>query len=515
MSSQGLSAPVGAVLPYAGNLNNNELNALGWSICDGASLAIRDYPELFAALGTCNGGDGNTHFNLPDYQGYFLRGVDASGAVDKGASGRTAPCSGGASGAQVGSVEGCATAAPNSPFYAWVPHVPTDDHKAYSGTNADMLEPSGANTFSSTGGGDAETRPVNAYVNYIIKLVGDAGLPTGAVAPFAGGSATGSANLLAWYRFCDGTNVPQVLYPALFKAIGIAHGGDSDSFNLPDYRGRFLRGVDNGAGRDPDTTSRTAMAAGGATGDAVGSVQDWATAAPANPFTISVAIGASDKTSDHCAGHDNSEWNSGSTSVSFTASGGDKESRPVNVGVDYYVLYQADPNVSDIFPIGALIGFPGNTPPPSAQWLLCDGSSLPTTGQYQLLYYAIGNASGGDKANFNLPNYQGYFLRGTDHGQGRDPDAAGRAAPTTGAASGDNVGSQQGWATGRPRSGDITGPIDHMPTDDADNACAILCSSVAEWDGAQAPQVGGGDAETRPKNANILFYIKYAATDPS
>ncbi|MEE1924954.1 phage tail protein [Pseudomonas sp. 148P] len=515
MSKQGLSVPVGAVLPYAGNLDNNQLNELGWSICDGTQLLISSYPALFAAIGTCNGGNGNLNFNLPDYRGYFLRGVDHSGTVDKGANQRTAPRTGAATGANVGSVEGFATAVPNTPFTALVPHVPTDDHNAYSGTNADMLEPGNGQIFSSTAGGDAETRPVNAYVNFIIKLVENAGLPTGAIVTFTGASANSSSNLLSYFLHCDGSALPQGQWPSLFKAIGKAHGGSDIAYNLPDYRGRFLRGVDSGAQRDPDAGTRTAMAAGGATGDAVGSIQDWATAAPVNPFTIWVNVGNSEKTSDHCSGHDNSEWNQNSTTVSFTAAGGDKETRPVNVAVDHYVLRDIDANTSDIFPIGAVIGFPGNIAPPAAQWLPCDGSSLSST-DYEDLYFAIGDASGGNNGSaFNLPDYRGYFMRGADLGKNLDPDAASRTAAAPGGAIGANVGSRQGGATGRPRTGDITGPIDHMPTDDADNSCAIWCSSVAEWDGAQAPTVGGGDAETRPINANILYYIKYAATPAS
>lgn len=78
------------------------------------------------------------------------------------------------------------------------------------------------------------------------------------------------------WLLCDGREVSRTDYAALFKAIGIAHGGGNgeDTFNLPDYRGRFLRGVDRGAGRDPDRATRGAMAPGGTTGDAVGSVQE-------------------------------------------------------------------------------------------------------------------------------------------------------------------------------------------------------------------------------------------------
>ena len=511
MQSKDISVPVGAVLPYAGNLGNNQLNELGWSICDGSELLISDYPELFAAIGTCNGGDGNTHFNLPDYQGYFLRGVDNTGTVDKGADARTAPRSGAATGARVGSVQAFATATPNTPFQALVPHVPTDDHRAYSGTNADMLEPGGGQTFFSNGGGDAETRPINAYVNFIIKIVDGGSLPTGVVVAFAGASAAGSPILRQSYMFCDGSYLSTLMYPELYANIGTAHGGGDSAFNLPDYRGRFLRGADNGTTRDPDAQGRTAMAAGGATGNSVGSIQDWATAAPVNPFTLSINLGNSEKTSDHCSGHDNAEWNQNSVTVSFTASGGDKETRPVNVAVDYYVLQASAPAAQDIFPIGAIIGFPGNVAPPAAQWLPCDGASYPASEQYQYLGFAIANANGGvGTGSFNVPDYRGYFLRGADHTLNRDPDAASRTAAAPGGATGGNVGSRQGGATGRPQTSDITGPVDHMPTDDADNAAAILCSSVAEWDGAQTPVIAGGDAETRPINANILYYIKYA-----
>lgn len=73
----------------------------------------------------------------------------------------------------------------------------------------------------------------------------------------------------------DGSAVSRSTYAELFSAIGTTHGqGDgSTTFNVPDYRGRFLRGVDGSAGLDPDKASRTAMNTGGNTGNNVGSVQ--------------------------------------------------------------------------------------------------------------------------------------------------------------------------------------------------------------------------------------------------
>ncbi len=49
--------------------------------------------------------------------------------------------------------------------------------------------------------------------------------------------------------------------------------GDGTTFHLPDLRGRFLRGVDGGVGKDPDAASRVESNSGGNAGDTVGSVQ--------------------------------------------------------------------------------------------------------------------------------------------------------------------------------------------------------------------------------------------------
>jgi microcystin-dependent protein len=94
-------------------------------------------------------------------------------------------------------------------------------------------------------------------------------VPAGSVMAYAGAAApTG-------WLLCDGSAQSRVRYPTLFQALGVAHGsGDgTTTFNLPDYRGRFLRGLDQGTQRDPDAKTRTAAAAGGSVGDAVGSIQ--------------------------------------------------------------------------------------------------------------------------------------------------------------------------------------------------------------------------------------------------
>lgn len=51
---------------------------------------------------------------------------------------------------------------------------------------------------------------------------------------------------------CDGTAVSRTTYAALFAAIGTTYGAGNGSttFNLPDLRGEFVRGWDNGRGVD-------------------------------------------------------------------------------------------------------------------------------------------------------------------------------------------------------------------------------------------------------------------------
>ena len=69
--------------------------------------------------------------------------------------------------------------------------------------------------------------------------VSEAKVPAGCVMAFAGGGTAPAG----WF-ICDGHEVSRTAYPALFAAIGVTYGsGDgSTTFNLPDFRGRFLRG---------------------------------------------------------------------------------------------------------------------------------------------------------------------------------------------------------------------------------------------------------------------------------
>lgn len=77
------------------------------------------------------------------------------------------------------------------------------------------------------------------------KAETDAIIPAGAVMPFAMATAP-----TGWIP-CDGRSLSRTAYPRLFAAIGTLYGSaNGSSFNVPDYRGEFLRGWDNGRGID-------------------------------------------------------------------------------------------------------------------------------------------------------------------------------------------------------------------------------------------------------------------------
>lgn len=91
--------------------------------------------------------------------------------------------------------------------------------------------------------------------------------PTGIIVAYGGTIAPEG------WALCDGKSVSKAIYKELFKVVANSFGGEGESFNLPDLRGRFLRGLDGEANVDPDKDSRTAMNPGGSTGNLVGSVQ--------------------------------------------------------------------------------------------------------------------------------------------------------------------------------------------------------------------------------------------------
>lgn len=91
------------------------------------------------------------------------------------------------------------------------------------------------------------TAPVTATAAEInSSATGTSGMPSGAVAHFAMNTAP-----TGWLK-ANGGAVSRTTYADLFAAIGTTFGvGDgSTTFTLPDLRGEFLRGWDDGRGAD-------------------------------------------------------------------------------------------------------------------------------------------------------------------------------------------------------------------------------------------------------------------------
>lgn len=85
---------------------------------------------------------------------------------------------------------------------------------------------------------------------------------------------SGAGSTPAGFLFCNGAAISRTSYAELFAVIGTRYGiGDgSTTFNVPEFRGHFLRGYAHGSANDPDRATRTDRG-DGTTGDAVGTKQ--------------------------------------------------------------------------------------------------------------------------------------------------------------------------------------------------------------------------------------------------
>jgi len=146
--------------------------------------------------------------------------------------------------------------------------------------------------------------------------IGRSGLgnPTGAVIAFAGGSVPDG------YLLCDGSEVTRTLYEDLFNVIGcdFGDGNGSTTFNLPDLRGEFIRGLDNSRGVDPNRTLGSSQPQ---------SIQSHAHALDAGPASsVSTRAGGGNRASNTDTGETRpfpSDRNS--------------ETRPRNVALNYII----------------------------------------------------------------------------------------------------------------------------------------------------------------------------------
>ncbi len=163
--------PTGMLSPYSGDTAPS-----GWLLCNGGEVSRTTYAVLYAVVGNRFGeGNGTTTFNKPDFRGKFLRGASLGTGADPDFATRQAMDTGGATGDNVGSIQPDATAVNGLDT---VIHSRDDETLDAAGTGATAFKPNdtGAGNnealfaFDAVMTGDAETRPINAYVNYLIKI---------------------------------------------------------------------------------------------------------------------------------------------------------------------------------------------------------------------------------------------------------------------------------------------------------------------------------------------------------
>lgn len=151
---------------------------------------------------------------------------------------------------------------------------------------------------------------------------------------------------------------------------------------------------------------------------------------------------------------------------------------------------------SDGVPAGAIFAWPIETVP--SGYLECDGSAVSRT-TYAALFAVLSTTYGaGDgSTTFNLPDFRGEFLRGWDHGRGVDPDAASRTMRGDGT-TGDNVGTLQGYQ--------IQSHSHTVPTKSTAGSGGFTRQQAENVTASTNP---AGGNETRPRNVNVMYIIKY------
>lgn len=376
--------------------------------------------------------------------------------------------------------------------------------------------------------------------------------PIGSVVHYTGDlSVEGNRQLLkdAGWLLCDGAPCSSTEYPDLFTVIKYANGGSGNSFNLPDLRNRFMRGTLGSSPNktDPDANLRIAAANGGNAGNKTGSLQKTATGKPKAPWLLAEA----GKHQHKCAHLDSgmkkafsgsnadliSEVKTATTKDAgahqHNLSGFDETTLPVRIAL-YFIIKAKEPpppnQPTGTTPCGAIIGFAGELDTVPENWLRCDGKTQSYTTSRELFETIFSNYGGGN-VEFNIPELRGYFLRGTDHGRGVDPEAANRHELISGGNNADRIGSAQYDATRSPtgckvdNAGSHFHKIANVPGETHDVADAAGGTECVRWtdnstdsteSGLHSHSVsGGGDNETRPENIYADFLISNTSMSDS
>jgi microcystin-dependent protein len=138
------------------------------------------------------------------------------------------------------------------------------------------------------------------------------------------------ASTMTGYLLCNGASYSTTTYSALYAVIGTAYGGGTGTFNVPDFRGMFLRGI----GTNGTYTQYTGPTAGNIQLDGIAS-HNHSISFPNSNYQY----GNNSGNFGFTTGGNKSVESTGnySTLPTTTNNQGGTETNPVNYGVNYFV----------------------------------------------------------------------------------------------------------------------------------------------------------------------------------
>lgn len=164
-----IDVPIGGVITWVGRSDALSLPP-HFRLCNGDALDVTTYQQLYNLIGGIWGPVKNGHFYLPDFRGYFLRGVDNNMGRDPDSANRTPLGSGGP--ADIGSYQ------PDQ-FQAHQHQTDMNSRNDWPGcgdggskavTNEDYTNNPRSTQGPISGNYGAETRPKNVYVQWLIRV---------------------------------------------------------------------------------------------------------------------------------------------------------------------------------------------------------------------------------------------------------------------------------------------------------------------------------------------------------
>lgn len=166
----------------------------------------------------------------------------------------------------------------------------------------------------------------------------------------------------------------------------------------------------------------------------------------------------------------------------------------------WFSLMEAD---VEGLPSGTVINWTTNSTP--SGYLFCNGAAV-SRATYDKLFTAIGTryGVGNGSTTFNIPDMRGFFMRGWDHGIGRDPDRNSRWNRGDGT-TGNYIGTKQTYQH-----------YSHNHTYTSYNNImyvqslgGVLWPERTSGTSYSIDSAGSGGNETRPRNVYAQYVIKY------